>query len=184
MHSVGCKGVNYVSICISSLHLTLIECCESQSTFCNSFLSGKTAPLIPFIQCEQHFMYSLLCCRLWPLPSKGESFFCLAPTNHYFCTCFVKLNKKNNMLCSISCVCSIFFFSSHAIVVIIIKQQRALVSQWLAARRLKKCGVTVFVFHVHPGNVDSDWYSVVKLCTTDWVTQVCQSFWNLLLYMN
>lgn len=65
-----------LAYCFSSLHLVLIKCCESKFMFCNLFLLRKTAPLIPFILFEQHFMYCISICILRDCNFlKGNSYF-------------------------------------------------------------------------------------------------------------
>lgn len=64
-----------------------------------SFLLLKTAPLIPFyllwiaLEVLHLDLYSLT------VLFEGQLILCVALMNHYFCTCFVHLIKKN-MLCS------------------------------------------------------------------------------------
>lgn len=66
--------------------------------FCNLFYCVRLHHRSLFIL-FMHFMYCISICILSNCNFEGQVLLCVALMNHYFCTCFVHLIKKN-MLCS------------------------------------------------------------------------------------
>ena len=84
-----------------------------------SFLLRKTVPLIPFILFEQHHVLHFNLCPPVKVIFEGHAY-SVALMNHYFCTCFVNLIKKelallrSVSLCVQFCSCTFMTCSMQA----------------------------------------------------------------------
>lgn len=116
VHSL--KGRMMMNLSFCSLHLVFIKSCESKPLFCNLFCNLfycarlHHRSLLSSLN-SKHFMDCISICILFNCNFEAQVRLCVAHMNHYFCTCFVHLIKKN-MLCPSYIVIYSFFVPFNA----------------------------------------------------------------------
>lgn len=107
----------------SSLHLVLIKCCESVYILQSSTAQDCTIdPFYP-IWTATHVLHLDFVSSVTVI-FEQQVLLCVALMNHYFCTCFVHLIKKN-MLCSSNAVWCLFIFFFFLVLLMYVGEQHA-----------------------------------------------------------